>query len=112
MNTYRAMGFTGYRFKNDSATEKFVFPNYSDQKDWCAKFKQKKTGGRLASAGGSNCGSTYWPVGTSEEDAAGFVCVVAGVWVAGVLPCVVEFCVAGVWVAGVCVAGVWVLVPD
>jgi hypothetical protein len=51
MNTYRAMGFTGYRFKNDSATEKFIFQNFFVQKVRVAKFKQKKTGGRLASAG-------------------------------------------------------------
>ncbi|MDW9448914.1 hypothetical protein GOA58_14680 [Sinorhizobium meliloti] len=28
MNTYRAMGVTGYLFTNDSATEKFVFQNF------------------------------------------------------------------------------------
>jgi hypothetical protein len=42
MNTYRAMGVTGYLFTNDSATEKFVFQNFP-----CgmADFTQNKTGG-------------------------------------------------------------------
>ncbi|MBP1856616.1 hypothetical protein [Rhizobium herbae] len=49
------MGFTGYRFKNDSATEKFIFQNFSVQKFGQPEFKQKKTGGRLASAGDYIC---------------------------------------------------------
>lgn len=43
MNTYRAMGVTGYLFTNDSATEKFVFQNFSVFVE--ADFTQNKTGG-------------------------------------------------------------------
>ncbi len=41
MNTYRAMGVTGYLFKNDSTSPKILFRNF-----WCVaqESEQKKTG--------------------------------------------------------------------
>lgn len=41
MNTYRAMGVTGYLFKNDSTSPKILFQNF-----WCMaqESEQKKTG--------------------------------------------------------------------
>lgn len=100
MNTYRAMGFTGYRFKNDSATEKFIFQNFS-VKGWVAGIQTKENRRKKSSAGGFKIGWPYWPLGTPDLSAG--VCVVAGVWVAGVSA--EGVCVAGVWAAGVSVAG-------
>ncbi|NKL54936.1 hypothetical protein GFL77_10485 [Rhizobium leguminosarum bv. viciae] len=41
MNTYRAMGFTGYLFKNDSTSPKILFQNF---RCVAQKSEQKKTG--------------------------------------------------------------------
>ncbi|TAX34714.1 hypothetical protein ELH73_10410 [Rhizobium leguminosarum] len=41
MNTYRAMGFTGYLFKNDSTSPKILFQNF---RCMAQESEQKKTG--------------------------------------------------------------------
>lgn len=41
MNTYRAMGFTGYLFKNDSTSPKILFQNF---RSVTRESEQKKTG--------------------------------------------------------------------
>ena len=64
MNTYRAMGATGYLFKNDSATEKS--PGGDIRSESIIVMHKRKAGWAVPTGRFVHVRAAYWPLGTSE----------------------------------------------